>query len=82
MTKRGENRGSGREDKGRKLDKRDDLEDKIQRETDNEIKTTAQVTTAQVTTATVTIAQADKCSWETTTQKYCVHQFVICYVCV
>ena len=66
MTKRGENRGSGREDKGRKLDKRDDLEDKIQRETDNE-----------VTTATVTIAQADKCSWETTTQKYCVHQFVI-----
>ena len=72
MTKRGENRGSGREDKGRKLDKRDDLEDKIQRETDNEIKTTA-----QVTTATVTIAQADKCSWETTTQKYCVHQFVI-----
>ena len=66
MTKRGENRGSGREDKGRKLDKRDDLEDKIQRETDNE-----------VTTAQVTIAQADKCSWETTTQKYCVHQFVI-----
>ena len=66
MTKRGENRGSGREDKGRKLDKRDNLEDKIQRETDNE-----------VTTATVTIAQADKCSWETTTQKYCVHQFVI-----
>ena len=66
MTKRGENRGSGREDKGRKLDKRDDLEDKIQRETDNE-----------AITATVTIAQADKCSWETTTQKYCVHQFVI-----
>ena len=66
MTKRGENRGSGREDKGRKLDKRDDLEDKIQRETDNEM-----------TTATVTIAQANKCSWETTTQKYCVNQFVI-----
>ena len=64
MTKRGENRGSGREDKGRKLDKRDDLEDKIQRETDNE-----------VTTTTVTIAQADKCSWETTTQKYYVHHF-------
>ena len=66
MTKRGENRGSGREDKGRQLDKRDDLEDKIQREMNNE-----------VTTAMVTIAQADKCSWETTTQKYCVHQFVI-----
>ena len=57
MTKRGENRGSGREDKGRKLDKRDDLEDKIQKETDNKIKT---------------ITKADKCSWETTTQRYYV----------